>query len=234
MNGWIKLHRKIWDSQNFKHRKNIPNLITVWVWLLTHADENGVVTFGRNQISRDTCIHPSSVKRVLCYFRDEMSAEVTYEPTKLFTKITILNWKKYQSKPTNNATNNRPITDQQPTTNKNKEVRIKKDISKVEMQGIYDHYVKSFDKDSNRYKLSDNRKRLIKTRLKDTEYSMIIEAITNISQQPFYRGDNDRGWSASLEFILRNYEQVERFANATQSSKTLSVSEMQKDMEYVI
>lgn len=234
MNGWIKLHRKIWDSQNFKHRKNLPNLITVWVWLLTHANENGVVTFGRNQISQDTSIHPSSVERVISYLRAEMSDEVKYEANKLFSTLTILNWAKYQSKPNNEPKYKRSTTEVQPNTNKNKEVRIKKDISKVEMQGIYDHYVKSFDKDSNRYKLSDNRKRLIKTRLKDTEYSMIIEAITNISQQTFYRGDNDRGWSASLEFILRNYEQVERFANATQSSKTLSVSEMQKDMEYVI
>jgi len=131
MNGWIKLHRKIWDSQNFKHRKNIPNLITVWIWLLTHANADGVVTFGRNQISQDTGIHPSSVKRVIEHLQSNMSNEVTYEATKLFSKITILNWSKYQSKTTNKPTNKRPITDLQPTTNKNKEVRIKNTITNV-------------------------------------------------------------------------------------------------------
>lgn len=225
MNGWIKLHRKIWNSPNFRYRKNLPNLFIVWIWLLTHANEDGVVTFGRNQISQDTGIHPSSVERVVAHFRSKMSHEVKYEANKLYSTITILNWSKYQSQPNNEAKYKRSISEVQPNTNKNKELRIKKN-NIVEIQSIYDLYINIFSKDNSKYKLTDKRKSKIKARLKDCGEDMLVKAIRNTSNSSFHTGDNDRGWIADLDFIIRSYEQVEKLSNLDVSdAKTINLKD---------
>lgn len=131
MNGWILLHKKLWESENFRPYKNRGTLILVWIWLLTHCNDKGVVTCGRNQIAEDTDIHPSSVKRALEHFRDKMGVEVTYEATKVYTKITIKNWSKYQRKATKEVTYKRPTSDLQVTTNKEERIKNKENNTKV-------------------------------------------------------------------------------------------------------
>jgi len=130
MNGWILLHKKIWESENFKYQKNKDKMFLVWIWLLTHADENGKVTSGRHQISRDTGIHESSVKRALANIKSNMyqqpTKQIDYKATSEMTTISILNWHKYQRKPTKQATSEIKQSDQQATTYKeikNKEVK---------------------------------------------------------------------------------------------------------------
>uniref|UniRef100_A0A7C4U118 Uncharacterized protein n=1 Tax=Caldisericum exile TaxID=693075 RepID=A0A7C4U118_9BACT len=83
----------------------------------------------------------------------------------------------------------------------------------VEIQRIYDFFISSFGKNPNQYKLTPYRKQKIKLRLKDAGEEMLKQAITNTANSPFHRGDNDRGWQADLDFIIRSYEQVERLAN---------------------
>lgn len=113
MNGWILLHKKIFKSKNFANRRNKANLIIVWIWLLTHCDQDGVVTVGRDQVAKDLDLHPSSVKRCFEHFNKNMP-EVTTEPTNSFTRFTFKNWEKYQRK----RPGSRPTSDQQVTTNK--------------------------------------------------------------------------------------------------------------------
>jgi len=127
MNGWILLHKKIWQSENFKFHKNKTNILLIWIWLLTHCDENGVVTAGRYQIAEDTGIHPSSVKRALEQIRFQMSDEVTSEVTNQYTKICILNWQQYQRK----ANSNRLTSDSQVTTNKEERIKNKEEYSTI-------------------------------------------------------------------------------------------------------
>ena len=83
-------------------------------------------------------------------------------------------------------------------------------------------------------KLTDKRKQKIRARLKDAGMDMLLKAITNTSQSAFHTGDNDRGWSADLDYIVRSYEHVEKLANIGRATTKLSIAEMQKDMEYVI
>lgn len=128
MDGWIILHKKIWQSGNWKLAKNKSNIILVWLWLLTHTDKNGEVTCGRYQIAEETGIHPSSVKRALEHIRNEMTSEVTYHPTSTHTKFCILNWQKYQNPSNKEVTINRPSSDQQVTTNKQETINNKQYI----------------------------------------------------------------------------------------------------------
>lgn len=81
-----------------------------------------------------------------------------------------------------------------------------------EMQSIYALFIKSFKKNENTYKLSPARKAKLKVRLNDAGKEMIEKAIINVSNSPFHMGDNDRGWTADLDFIIRSYEQVEKLA----------------------
>lgn len=104
----------------------------------------------------------------------------------------------------------------------------------VEIQSIYDHFIKKFNKNPNTYKLTDQRKRKIKARLKDAGSDMLTKAIDNTAVSEFHRGENDRGWCADLDFIIRSYEQVERLAAMNEASAKLSIAVMQKEMQYVI
>ena len=83
----------------------------------------------------------------------------------------------------------------------------------VEIQRIFDSFVQAFEKNQNQLKLTDARRKKIKCRLSDAGEEMLLKAIKNVADNPFYRGDNDRGWVADLDFIVRSYEQVERLAN---------------------
>lgn len=127
MNGWILLHKKIWESENFRPFKNRSKLILVWIWLLTHCDKDGVVTCGRHQIAEETGLSSSSVKRVLevfakCSLSDQL---VTSQPTNKFTRFTILKWHEYQRKVTNEMNPKCPASAPQVTTNKEERIKNK-------------------------------------------------------------------------------------------------------------
>lgn len=64
-----------------------------------------------------------------------------------------------------------------------------------------------------RYKLSPLRREFIQRRLKDAGLNMLCAAIVGYSREPWYIGENDRGWIANLEeYICRSFEKVEKGA----------------------
>ena len=81
-----------------------------------------------------------------------------------------------------------------------------------DIKEVFEYYVDCFQAGSAHIKLSEQRKTKIRMRLKDAGKEMLMKAILNTSQSPFHRGDNDRGWKANIDFIIRNYEQVEKLA----------------------
>lgn len=116
----------------------------------------------------------------------------------------------------NNKTNNK--------TN-NKEINKESDEVAVEVQRTYDLFIEKFDKNPNTFKLTPKRQKKIKARLKDCGETMLREAIENTAKNEFYRGKNDRGWKADLDFIIRSYEQVERLAN-------MEVVQEERELDY--
>ena len=56
---------------------------------------------------------------------------------------------------------------------------------------------------------------------------MLIKAIKNTASSPFHIGENERGWKADLDFIIKSYEQVERLSNL--DVKPLKVEEYSID-----
>lgn len=94
-----------------------------------------------------------------------------------------------------------------------KKNNIKVDSSKI--QKIYDIFLQKFNKSPNMFKLTPMRRAKIQARLTDAGEEMLTKAIENTANSPFHMGENDRGWKADLDFIVRSYEQVEKLANMT-------------------
>lgn len=53
----------------------------------------------------------------------------------------------------------------------------------------------------------------LKTRMKTFSLDEIMEALERLGEWPFAHGDNDRGWQATPDFLLRNDAQIDRFLN---------------------
>lgn len=62
-------------------------------------------------------------------------------------------------------------------------------------------------------KLTRERARQIKVRLRQFSVDDLREAIRNMRDSPWHAGQNDRGWVAPPEFLFRNDAQVDRFLN---------------------
>lgn len=118
MNGWVLLHKKIWSSEV----TSSPYSLSVWIWLLTHADESGVVTCGRNQIAKETHIKPETVRYWLSNFSKKFYTISTIKTTNQFSQYQICKWEEYQRKTTKPSTSKLPLI-------KNKEIPI---IEKIE------------------------------------------------------------------------------------------------------
>ena len=115
MNGWILLHKKIWENKLFSGN---PYALSVWIWLLTHCNENGDVTCGRHQIAKETGVKAETVRYWLTRFLHENHQLTTIKTTNKYSEFHICKWKEYQRKTTNTSTRILPATYQPPTTNK--------------------------------------------------------------------------------------------------------------------
>jgi hypothetical protein len=110
---------------------------------------------------------------------------------------------------------------------------ISKDILvdlKADVLEVFNFYVRAFN--APQTKLSDQRKLKIKARLKDCGKETILIAITNTANSPFHTGDNDRGWKANIDFIIKSYEQVEKLSELNNVKEDIKLTK-EEAMKYV-
>jgi len=75
-------------------------------------------------------------------------------------------------------------------------------------------FLETFNKSfESNYRPTESRTKKLAERLKGFTLQEILQAVENMSQSPFHRGVNDRGWKADPDFILRNDEQIDKFIN---------------------
>ena len=234
MSGYIKIYRsvtrnQIWNDKPFSKGQ-------AWIDLLlraNHKDSKVLINDTWIEIKpgetiwsiKDMAERWGWSRSKVGRFIDGLQTErmVNQKRTSKFTKISVVNWKKYQQD--EHQTNiKRTSNEHQTNTNNNvknvKNERIIKSDDLVKTQSVYDLFIKLFEKNPNTYKLTDKRKLKIKARLKDAGYEMLAKAIENTSKSEFHRGDNDRGWTADLDYITRSYENVEKLA-ALETKKTV-------------
>lgn len=123
MEGWVKLHKRLRDHDLLKD-DSAYKLFTV---LLMYVNtQTGKYTAGRYQLGEMAGMKPETARKALQRLEKKWQI-CTTSSTNRFTEITILNWGKYQAKPsddTSTDTNKVPTKYQQSTTNK--EIRYKK------------------------------------------------------------------------------------------------------------
>lgn len=217
-NGWVKLHRQLLDNPVLRKDTN-AKLVFITLLLICNK-QTGAGTFGREILGYYSGIKPITAYKA--FLRLKKAEMVTQSSNNQFTSFSICNWSKFQSNGNSNG-NNAVTTREQRGNTLQEEEKNKKNTYKsndlVKTQSVYDLYIKLFDKNPKTYKLTDKRKAKIRTRLKDAGYEMLVKAIESVADMPFYRGDNDRGWQADLDFIINSYEKVERLSQLSEESK---------------
>lgn len=115
--GWIKFHRKILDDELLA---NDNTAFLVFTKLLLVVNRNGVYTTGRFAFADYVGLKPTTAYQALRRLQNDN--KVTLESNNRYTKITLVNWSKYQS--VDNKNDSKMTTNRQQDDTK-QEYRIK-------------------------------------------------------------------------------------------------------------
>lgn len=249
--GYIKLYRQITDTPVWADSDKLK----LWLMCLmkaTHDEKTQVVgnqiielkagqfITGRAALSDDFNRDVKKDRRVdgLTLFRwlslFEKMEMLNIKKTNKYSLITVLNWDKYQGRRTSNEqqlNNNRTSDEQQLNTNKNDKnekndkSEKKEDICYQQIADMYNNTCVSFPRLT---KLSDARKKAIKARLKTYTADDLQKAFTLAEQSDFLKGANNRNWSATFDWMLKDTNLAKILdGNYTNNSSKMSSNEKQ-------
>lgn len=84
----------------------------------------------------------------------------------------------------------------------------------------YDMFVSEFNKIFKRhFRRTATMVAKLQTRLKSYTFDEIMTALNNLGNWEWAKGDNNRGWQATPDFLIRNDAQIDRFLNMKQEKK---------------
>lgn len=249
--GYIKLYRQITDTPVWADSDKLK----LWLMCLmkaTHDEKTQVVgnqiielkagqfITGRSALSdefnrdvkKDRRVDGLTLFRWLSLF--EKMEMLNIKKTNKYSLVTVLNWDKYQGQRTSNEqqlNNKRTSNEQQLNTNKNdknvKNVKNEKkeDICYQQIADMYNNTCVSFPRIT---KLSDARKKAIKARLKTYTADDLQNAFTLAEQSDFLKGANNRNWSATFDWMLKDTNLAKILdGNYTNNSSKMSSNEKQ-------
>ena len=212
--GWIKLHRSFIDWEWYDQ----PNMVWLFIkclMLANHEDKkwHGIdikrgsfITSYENLSSKKAQVSVQQVRTALK--RLKLTGEITIKTTNQYTHISINNYDEYQSL---NTQNNKQITNKKQTDNKR--ITTTKELKNIRIKEI-DMYVSLFnDLFETKYKVTNGRQSKLQARLKTYDYPQVETALRNLSTSDFHRGENDRGWKATPDFLIRNDEKLDEWLN---------------------
>jgi hypothetical protein len=88
--------------------------------------------------------------------------------------------------------------------------KIKENNIKEKTEIYINRFNQLFKRD---FKITPGRITKLKVRLETFTLEEILTALEKLSQSPWHRGINDRGWTADPDFLIRNNEQVDNWIN---------------------
>lgn len=200
-NGYIKVHRKLVDWEWYD---SYPEFKLFMHLLLTvnHSDsywhgeciERGSRVTSLSSLSNETGL---SIQQLRTAIRNLKSTnEITSISRSKNTLFIVLNYDKYQGD--NTIVNTLPTKGKQTFENKHEET------TKINYQQIVDMYNEICVSFSKVQKVSEERKKAIKARLKTYSIEDIKKAFMMAEQSDFLKGKNSRNWAATFDWMMKD------------------------------
>lgn len=216
-NSWVKLYRKIAEHEILFDELGLR----VFIWLLTRVDKKtGVLKISRFTTSSILKLNPNTFRSVLKRLEKKYEI-ITSKSTNKYTEISLLNWANYQNtrfssphtSPFPTQTKHKQNTNKTPLIQEYKNIRIKnKDI--INPNGFMSVFLNSFnEKFDTNFKDTEGRRKKLKLRLRTYSEEQILIAVENLSKSDFHVGNNDRGWRADPDFLIKSDEQIDKWLN---------------------
>ncbi len=184
----------------------------------------GQLITGRKTIAKKFNISESKVQRILKLFESEQQIE--QQGGNKNRLVTVLNWEQYQQseqQTEQQLNNNRTTSEQQVNTYKNermKEWKKKEDVEanasfssdkRTNQQNSIDYQalIKAFNEITEgvfgavKYPISEKRKTSIRARIREHGKEGFNEMMHRAAKSNFLKGDNQRGWTASFDWMIR-------------------------------
>lgn len=187
--------------------------------------KKGQLITGRKEIAKKFKIDESKVQRILKSFENEHQIE--QQSGNKNRLVAIVSWEDYQQIEQQNeqqVNNNCTTDEQQVNTNKNvknikndknvknsvvisEEITCQTESVRPSIQLIVDAW-NSLQKDTaikpvSRIATSSTRYKLLSARLKEYGIDNVLNAIENIRQSDFLKGNNDRGWIITFDWFVK-------------------------------
>lgn len=237
--GWIKLSRKLLQSKYYLGEKFTRAMCWIDLLLLAewrnersffHRGIEVVVKRGQVAISLDDLhkrwqLSVNTVRSRLSEMKKDGRIEL--ETNNVISKITILNYEKYQgvdyAPDTDTMSENTdveihiqsPLQKDEPTRAPQEQIHTehsvpdlpatqqKPQVNCAFVLKLYHHICQSLPKV---IKLSDKRKSKIRIRFEEMgqDYQVMQEVFEKAEASNFLRGDNNRGWHADFDWIFTN------------------------------
>jgi hypothetical protein len=205
---------------------------SAWLWLITNAAlkdhkanhkgaavdiRRGQVFAGRDYLAKVWRWSPQNVRTFLRFLASENMVEVNQSNGHYANVLTICNYEKYQTpEKVRNQSANQSLTRAQPepnqTTTRDTKDTIREDTPLPPKGASPGDALKAFHAYNETAlrcglqqaaKLTPDRQRKIIARLKDYGLDGWTQALANIERSSFLTGKNDRGWRASLDFLVQ-------------------------------
>ena len=225
--GYIKLFRSMTSWEWYQD----SNTKVVFLHLLLNANwddsrfrgydiPKGSLVTGYNALSKQLGISKQSVRTAIKHLKS--TGEITIKSTNKFSIISIANWEKFQvleksANTQNNTQAGTQLTLNQHSTNTIKEYKENKNIRREEEgeSSINPEDVQNlFNKVCIFFKpcMTIGKASLPKIRKLGQQYSLeeIREVFEKANKSKFLQGSNDRGWSATFDWIITpdNFEKI--------------------------
>lgn len=220
--GWFLVWKKIWKNPLLQGN---PYALAVWIWLISYADEDGIVTCGRNQIAKETGVKAPTVQYWLKRFLSQNYQLTIIKTNNKFSTFRICNYQKYQRKTINPSFAKLSENYQPPITNKelkNKELKNNNIITNVITTSINEilEFSKSLNfplqgsAKQNRYAISN----LLRHKNLDVnQIKRLIEGVAQSRGQPYSPTIND------FPTLYRKYADLVTFIRKQQGKETKHV-----------
>ena len=225
--GYIKLFRSMTSWEWYQD----SNTKVVFLHLLLNANwddsrfrgydiPKGSLVTGYNALSKQLGISKQSVRTAIKHLKS--TGEITIKSTNKFSIISIANWEKFQvleksANTQNNTQAGTQLTLNQHSTNTIKEYKEVKNIRREEEGEILinpEEVQNLFNKICIFFKpcMTIGKTSLSKIREIGQNYSLdeIREVFERANKSKFLQGSNDRGWSATFDWIVTpdNFEKI--------------------------